>query len=219
MPAMRLRQQLFSVGEVSRQRKTVINAAGPNARGPIRGARGPWIRERNDPSMSTKPANRDSVIEVVNDDFKLEDFLPFRLAVAASSVSRLMARRLAEAYGISIAEWRVLTMVGRYGTLSPSLVGDRTAMDKVKVSRAAASLVARGMIKQSQDPADGRGRLLRLTRKGANVFQGAIPLAEALEAELADGLNRSEWSALQKALLRLGAHVQAMDEPEAEAAD
>jgi DNA-binding MarR family transcriptional regulator len=169
--------------------------------------------------MSTKPASRDSVVEVVNDGFKLEDFLPFRLSVAASSVSRLMARRLTEAYGISIAEWRVLTVVGRFGTLSPSLVGERTEMDKVKVSRAAASLVARGMLKQSQDPADGRGRLLRLTRKGANVFQGAIPLARSLEAELADGLNRSEWAALQKALARLGAHVQAIDEPDAEAAE
>lgn len=170
--------------------------------------------------MSTKPVSRDSFPEIANDDFKLEDFLPFRLSVAASSVSRLMARRLAEEHGISIAEWRVLTMVGRYGTLSPSVVGERTAMDKVKVSRAAASLVARGMIKQTQDPADGRGRLLRLTRKGANVHQGSVPLARSLEDELANGLSRTEWAALQKALARLGAHVQAIDEPdEAEAAD
>ena len=55
---------------------------------------------------------------------------------------------------------------GRFGTLSPSAVGEATAMDKVKVSRAAASLVARGLLRQTQDPHDGRGRLLRLTRKG-----------------------------------------------------
>jgi DNA-binding MarR family transcriptional regulator len=170
--------------------------------------------------MSTKPISRDAAVVVVDDNFKLEDFLPFRLSVAASSVSRLMARRLAETSGISIAEWRVLTTVGRYGTLSPSLVGERTAMDKVKVSRAAASLVARGLIRQSQDPADGRGRLLRLTRKGANVYNGAVPLARELEDEIANGLSRTEWAALQKALVRLGAYVQSIDEPEtAEAAD
>jgi DNA-binding MarR family transcriptional regulator len=170
--------------------------------------------------MSTKPTSRDAAVVVVDDDFKLEDFLPFRLSVAASSVSRLMARRLTETSGISIAEWRVLTTVGRYGTLSPSLVGERTAMDKVKVSRAAASLVARGLIKQSQDPADGRGRLLRLTRKGANVYDSAVPLARELEDEIANGLSRTEWAALQKALVRLGAYVQSIDEPEtAEAAD
>ena len=39
----------------------------------------------------------------------------------------------------------MLAIVGRFGTLSPSAVGEWTAMDKVKVSRAAASLVARGL--------------------------------------------------------------------------
>lgn len=166
--------------------------------------------------MSTKPTARDSAIEVVDDNFKLEEFMPFRLAVAASSVSRLLSRRLSEAYGISVAEWRVLAMVGRFGTMSPSVVGERTAMDKVKVSRAAASLVARGMLKQSQDPADGRGRLLRLTRKGASVHKGSLPLVRGLEEELAGGLSRSDWASLNKALSRIGAHVQAMDEPEHE---
>ena len=77
--------------------------------------------------------------------FRLEDFLPYRLSVAASRVSRLFARRYSEAYGLSIPEWRVLAIVGRFDTLSPSAVGEWSAMDKVKVSRAAASLVARGL--------------------------------------------------------------------------
>src|SRR6516164_8603430 len=109
--------------------------------------------------------------------FRLEDFLPYRLSVAANRVSRLFARRYSDAYGLSIPEWRVLAIVGRYDTLSPSLVGEWTAMDKVKVSRAAASLVARGLLRQAPDPEDGRGRLLRLTRRGAGVYEGMVPLA------------------------------------------
>lgn len=163
--------------------------------------------------MSTKPVSRDTSVEAADDSFRLEDYMPYRLAVASASVSRLLARRLSEAYGISIAEWRVLTMVGRHAVLSPSVVGERTAMDKVKVSRAAASLVARGMLKQSQDPADGRGRLLRLTRKGASVHRGSMPLIRALEDELAGGMSRTEWSALNKALARIGTHVMSLDEP------
>ena len=103
--------------------------------------------------------------------FKLENFLPYRLSVAANRVSRLFARRYFEAFGLSIPEWRVLAIVGRLGTLSPSAVGEATAMDKVKVSRAAASLVARGLARQTQDPQDGRGRLLRLTRRGVAVME------------------------------------------------
>ena len=152
--------------------------------------------------------------------FKLEDFLPYRLSVAANRVTRLMAHRYSEAYGLSIPEWRVLSMVGRFGMLSPSVVGERTAMDKVKVSRATASLVSRGMLNQSQDPNDGRGRLLRLTRKGNSVYEGLVPLARELESQLADAMSRTEWAGLLKALDKLGAQALAVeDHAYADAAD
>jgi DNA-binding MarR family transcriptional regulator len=143
--------------------------------------------------------------------FRLEDFLPYRLSVAANRVSRLFARRYSEAYGLSIPEWRVLAMIGRFGTLSPSAVGEWTAMDKVKVSRAAANLVARGLLRQMHDPKDGRGRLLHLTRKGAAVHQGVVPLACELEEQLAEGMSRAEWNSLLKALEKLSAHAQGFE--------
>ena len=102
-------------------------------------------------------------------------------------------------------------MIGRFGTLSPSAVGEWTAMDKVKVSRAAASLVTRGLLRQTQDPRDGRGRLLHLTRKGATVYQGVVPLACELEEQLAEGMSRTEWSNLLKALDKLSTHVQGFE--------
>jgi DNA-binding MarR family transcriptional regulator len=144
------------------------------------------------------------------EEFQLEDFLPYLLSVTSNRVSRLFAQRYSEAFGLSIPEWRVVAVVGRFGTLSPSAVGEATAMDKVKVSRAAASLVARGVVKQAPDPLDGRGRKLSLTRKGLTVYQGVVPLARELEANLAEGLSRTEWAALQKALSRLSAHVLAI---------
>ncbi len=81
-------------------------------------------------------------------------------------------------------------------------------MDKVKVSRAAASLVARGLIRQSQDPADGRGRLLRLTRKGTTIHTNVASTARAIEAELTPGLTKAEWNALHKALGKLSEYAQ-----------
>jgi DNA-binding MarR family transcriptional regulator len=147
-------------------------------------------------------------------DFRLEEFLPYRLSVAANRVARVFARRYSERFGLSIPEFRVLATVGRFGTLSPSAVGEWTAMDKVKVSRAAAALVARGLLRQSADPNDGRGRLLRLTRKGAVVHDGMVPLARELEAALADGIGSTEWRALNRALVRLNRHVVAIEGPD-----
>ena len=168
--------------------------------------------------MNTKSGRNGAPPPANGDAFRLEDYLPYRLAVAANRVSRLCARRYSETYGLSIPEWRVLAVVGRFGTLSPSAVGEWTAMDKVKVSRAAASLAARGLVKQTHDPDDGRGRLLRLTRKGLAVRQGLVPVAHELEEQLAEGLSRTEWGGLLKALDKLTAHIKDVDEVEHEAA-
>ena len=157
--------------------------------------------------MTAKPRKGTSPPEISN-AFKLEDFLPYRLSVAANRVSRLFAQRYSEEFGLTIPEWRVLATVGRFGSTSPSAVGECTAMDKVKVSRAAASLVARGLLRQSPDPNDGRGRLLRLTRKGASVHGGMVPIARELEAALAQKLGRSEWQALNRALVKFDRYVQ-----------
>jgi DNA-binding MarR family transcriptional regulator len=144
-------------------------------------------------------------------DFRLEEFLPFQLSVAANRVSRLLAQRYCGVFGLTIPEWRVLATIARFGTMTPTAVGEWTAMDKVKVSRAAAGLVERGLLRQSPDPKDGRGRLLRMTRKGESVHQGVVPLARALEASLAEGLGHAQWVTLSKALVRLNAHVQGIE--------
>lgn len=136
--------------------------------------------------------------------------MPYRLSVAAESVARLIARRHLEQTGLGMAEWRLLAAVGRFDVLSPTAAGELTAMDKVKVSRAAAGLMARGLMRQSQDPKDGRGRLLRLTRKGTSVHASVAPTAREIETLLSSGLSRTEWSALHKSLGKLAEHTQSI---------
>ena len=143
--------------------------------------------------------------------FRLEDFLPYQLSVTANRVSRMFARHYSESFGLSIPEWRVLAVVGRFGAISPSAVSEWTGMDKVKVSRAAAALVGRGLVKQAQDSTDGRARVLSLTRKGVKTHEGVVPMARQLEASLAESMSKADWSALQRILGRLSAHVKAED--------
>jgi DNA-binding MarR family transcriptional regulator len=101
-----------------------------------------------------------------------------------------------------------MAVVAEFGTLSPTGVGQQAAMDKVKVSRAAQSLVAKGLLRQSQHPSDGRGRLLRLTRKGSNVHANMVPLAIRLEAMLFEELSRSEMAALNRVLTKITTQIE-----------
>ncbi len=107
-------------------------------------------------------------------------------------------------------EWRLLAAVGRYGVLSPTVAGERTSMDKVKVSRAAASLIARGLMRQTQDPEDGRGRLLRLTRKGSTIYAGIGTTARDIDAALAPALTKAEWTTMHRALAKLSDYARSL---------
>jgi DNA-binding MarR family transcriptional regulator len=158
-----------------------------------------------------KPGAAEDEAEMIG--FVLEDFLPYQLAVTATRVSRLFARRYADDFGISIPEWRVLTVVGREAGISPSAVSERAKMDKVKVSRATATLVSRGLIKQTQDPVDGRARMLRLTRRGQSTLRSLVPVAQELEDKLAGTLSRAEWASLRQTLSRLNSQVPDVDGP------
>ena len=140
-------------------------------------------------------------------DFALEDFLPYRLSVAANRISRLFARRYSAAFGISIAEWRVMAVLGRFGTLSPGGITERTAMDKVKVSRAAARLAAAGLLSSESDAADGRVRRFGLTPRGVRLHAAIVPIARAMEAELTAGMSAADWEALRRLLGAVAEHA------------
>ncbi len=144
--------------------------------------------------------------------FILEEFLPYELSVAANRISRLFARRYGQAFGLSIAQWRVLAVVGRNRALSPGQVAEATEMDKVKVSRAAATLVERGLLSQATDPQDGRARVLRLTEQGQALHRAIVPLARDLEAQIESRMNPSDWTALRPALRRLSLVVTDLEQ-------
>ena len=67
--------------------------------------------------------------------FAIERFLPFRLSVLSNRLTRAVARVYTRRFRLSAPEWRTMAVLGRYGAMSANSVVDRTAMDKVRVSR------------------------------------------------------------------------------------
>lgn len=142
--------------------------------------------------------------------FDLDAFLPYRLSVASNLVSRLFARRYAEEFGLSIAEWRVIAVLGSDGTGTASAIRARTGMDKAKVSRAVAGLRARRLLREGTNRGDRRLAPLLLTSSGRAMFEAIIPRARALEAELAAALAPGASAALAGALHALAARAREM---------
>jgi len=140
-------------------------------------------------------------------DFALDDFLPYRLSIVTNHISQAFARRYSEAFGLAIPEWRVMAVLGNFAPLTANQLCRRTAMDKVKVSRAVASLLAAGHVRKQANPVDRRSTLLRLAPKGRRTYRRIVPLALDLEATLTAALAPGDRDALAATLAKLEACV------------
>ncbi len=134
---------------------------------------------------------------------ELDRFLPYRLSVLSNRISQDIARLYAERFALGVTEWRIMAVLGRYPELSASRVAERTAMDKVAVSRAVTSLLASGRLKRRTHGKDRRRSVLALSARGLKVYDEIVPLALAYERRLLEGLTGDERAALDRLLARM----------------
>ena len=81
-------------------------------------------------------------------------------------------------FGLSIPEWRVMAVLAANPGLSAAEVTARTAMDKVAVSRAVATLLAAGRLRRTTAPADRRRTHLATHAAPARAFtRRSCPMA------------------------------------------
>ena len=146
--------------------------------------------------MTTRTHSEHRVLE-------LERFLPYRLSVLSNTVSLAIADLYERRFALSITEWRVMAVLGRYDGLSAREVAERTAMDKVAVSRALARLIDAGRVRRATATHDKRQSVLRLTPQGWKVYDEVAPLALEHERRLLAHLDADEQRWLMRILDKL----------------
>ena len=136
-------------------------------------------------------------------DLDLDRFLPYRLSVLSNRISQAIARLYQARFGFGITEWRLIAVIGRYPALSANAVAERTAMDKVAVSRAVAHLLERGLLTREMHGEDRRRSVLALSEAGHRIYDEIVPLALGRERKLLATLNASEREQLERILDKL----------------
>jgi len=148
----------------------------------------------------------------MSEELKLENFLPYRLAILSHTVSTTIAHVYDERFGLSIPEWRVIAILGRFPGLSAVEVAERTLMDKVAVSRAVTKLIKNGRIDREFADADRRRSILNLSEEGRRVHDEVAPLALQFERDLLAGLDDNERENLNGIMDRLMARARSLDD-------
>ena len=133
------------------------------------------------------------------EDFRLSGFLPYRFTLAAEKISAGLAKRYREEFGISPAEWRVLSQLADASELSVRDLEQRIHLEKSKASRAATRLAAQGYVTKTQNSTDRRLIKLSLSAKGQALMAQLIPLARAFQQQL-ETLLADEFDTLEAAL-------------------
>jgi len=148
----------------------------------------------------------------MQDELILEKFLPYRLSILSHTVSTTIAQVYEKRFGVSIPEWRVIAILGRFPGLSAVEVAERTFLDKVAVSRAVTKLIKNGRIDRQFADADRRRSILNLSEEGRLVHDEIAPLALQFERDLLDGLSKEERKALDVTMERLMARARELGE-------
>jgi DNA-binding MarR family transcriptional regulator len=146
-------------------------------------------------------------------DLKLEEFLPYRLAVLSNTVSTTVARAYDKRFNVSIPEWRVIAILGRFPGLSAVEVAERTMMDKVAVSRAVTKLIKKGRVDRQFADADKRRSILNLSEEGRKLHDEIAELALGFERDLLQGLSADELEQLNGIMERLLARARLIGNP------
>ncbi len=143
----------------------------------------------------------------VVDELHLEHFLPYRLSILSNRVSNAIAADYGERFQLSMPAWRVMAILGRYPGLVAAELVEKTAMDKVAISRAVALLLDRGYITRDEHSSDRRRWILNLSEAGEVIYHRIVPLAKSYERDLLENWNAEEVALLHDMLDRMNARA------------
>jgi DNA-binding MarR family transcriptional regulator len=145
--------------------------------------------------------------------FLLDEFLPYRLSVLSNRLSAAIAESYSRRYGLSIPEWRVIAVLAHARGASAAGVAERTAMDKVAVSRAVRRLQQTGRVSRRMAAGDRRRSMLDLTAEGRRIYDRVTPALRRYEEALLTALDTREREALATLLQRLETRARQLPAP------
>ena len=128
--------------------------------------------------------------------------LPLHLVLVAKLIDRYLAGLLAGHANLSLAEWRVVAQLSMLKQSTVRKMARQACVDPAEVSRSAAALVKRGLVKREENEKDRRFPQFSLTARGAAEFAKFRPHWETLSRTLLERLDANEVAAFERGLAR-----------------
>ncbi len=130
---------------------------------------------------------------------ELTSHVGFWLRYVSNHVSLAFARKV-EAHGVTVGEWVLLRHLLEVEALAPSRLAERMGMTRGAISKLSERLLAKALVKRTDDRSDGRAHTLSLTPAGRALVPKLAALADANDAEFFEHLTPKERAGLLRVL-------------------
>jgi DNA-binding MarR family transcriptional regulator len=137
-----------------------------------------------------------------------ENMLTFQLVRLYAALNRQSNRLLKEAGGLTIPEWRIVSLLGAHGEMNGRLIGNAAKLDAGLLSRTLHALELRGIVKCVRKAEDRRSVWARLTARGNKLAQAVRPVMLARHHRLLAALAPRERAMIFKLIDKLSAAIE-----------
>lgn len=146
-------------------------------------------------------AARQSVAAVAADHW-LDAFVPYHLYRVTNKLNARLLKRL-KTRRINSSQWRVLSVLRAYGSMSISRIVDTTLMEQPTTSRVVAQLERIGHVQRRPSEVDSRVTEISITAAGLEAFNGIVPSALRHQTLAFQNVNAKEMALLVDILKRI----------------
>lgn len=138
------------------------------------------------------------------------DLLSSRLLRLSNTLGLYSSRRYRSQFGVTLPEWRVLSIIALQKTTSARDISRALATDKAWVGQTVQKLERRGFVRRALDRQDGRRTLVSLTSQGKQVHDAIMANAQRRQERLLGRLGDDDARRLIASLDQLQAEADRM---------
>jgi DNA-binding MarR family transcriptional regulator len=139
------------------------------------------------------------------------EHLPYRLLLLARMIDRQAARQLNAAFGLTLAEWRVLAFVCASGPASASAIGRSGGIDRAEISRAVTRLEDKKLAEREADEGNRRKLIISPTGEGLALFAQVIADRRAFFRALLEDVPDADRTTVERSMRRMALRLEELD--------
>ncbi|MBS0316246.1 MAG: winged helix-turn-helix transcriptional regulator [Proteobacteria bacterium] len=153
---------------------------------------------------NTAPPTPWTELDEEGTNLTVDVFLTTLMSQVGNALRRMLTVPYAEQFGLTVPEWRVLSLVAHAGRIAFGELVIQSTSDKALVSRTLRLLESRDLVHLESESDKPRTKLwCAITPQGELLHRQVIPIARARQAVAIRTLPPAERDAMYRALVRL----------------